>query len=313
MPHRSVFGRSSLILGLLLAVTAQAQPALDYSRFLGARFHAPSGQFLFGQPKYDLLIFPPSDLDQSSTEAAYEIRDADGGLVAQHEVRTFNGTRSDAFRSLQPYSAARWDGALENGQSYTLSFVLNGEAVSSIPFSIAVVEGDDPFNPTTTWKMDGPWQTHAFFRHETARTDYQLFFHAWVGPDEVAVGGFVEVSIRRDGEEVAWASTYVAPDGGWQQVDYHLLTSDSREDEGGIRPNAKNWTMVDATPGVYEIVFSSEERAAFRTMAIEAQAGAFVTHPRSDTSTDRASFLTPRSLWYDDSQTPMSLYWVVSE
>ena len=314
MSPRSLLGRASLIIVLLLlAPTAQAQPALDYSRFLGARFHPPSGQFLFGQPQYDLLIFPPSDLDPSSAGAAYEIRNANGALVAQHEVRTMNGTRSDAFRSLQPYSAARWDGALEDGQSYTLRFVLNGQVISSIPFSIAIVEGDDPFNPQTTWTLDGPWRTHAFFRHETARPDYQLFFHAWIGPDEVSVGGFVEVSVRRDGEEVAWASTYVDPDGGWQKVDYQLLTSDSREDERGIRPNATNWTVEDASPGTYEIVFSSEEQPGFRTMTIEAESGAFVAHPRSDMSTERTSFLTPRTLWYDDSQTPTSLYWVVSE
>ncbi|GAB5535607.1 MAG: hypothetical protein Rubg2KO_18560 [Rubricoccaceae bacterium] len=268
-----------------------------------------SGQFLFSNPKKDLVIFPPSDLNPNSANAAYELRNVNGELVAEHTVRSMNHTRSDAFLSVNTFSAARWEGVLEDGQSYTLRLVVNGEAFSSLPFSVVVSEGDDPFDPKTLWILDGPWRTHAYFEHETARPDYQLFFHAWIGPDEVTASAPVEVSIQRAGEEVAWASTHVAPDGGWQNVNYRLQTSASREERSS---NPVNWTMADVTPGVYEIVFSSEGQA-FRTMTIEAGNGAFVASPRSDMAAERSTFLTPRSLRADDSQTPMSLYWIVSE
>lgn len=311
MIQRSRFGRFGLVVVLLLlAQTTQAQPALDYSRFLGVKFHAPNGMFLFGQPHYDLLIFPPADLDPGNDGAAYEIRDSTGELVAQHEVRTMNRTSSAAFLSVRPYSAAWWDGALVDGQSYTLRFVLNEQVVSSIPFSITVAESGDPFDPRSTWVIDGPWRTHAYFEYETARPEYQLFFHAWIGPDEVSETVPVEVSIQQAGEEVAWASTYVDPDGGgWQKVSYRLQTPSSREDRS---PGPVNWTMADVTPGSYEIVFSSEGQA-FRTMTVEAEDGAFVSHPLSDMATDRATFLTPRSLRADDSQASLNLYWIVSE
>jgi hypothetical protein len=219
-------------------------------------------------------------------------------------------TRSDAFRLLQPYSAARWDGAPEDGQSYTLSFVLNGQIVSTIPFSVTVVEGGDPFDPKTTWMLDGSSRTHAFFRHETARPDYQLYFHAWVGPDEVTVSGLVEVSIRRAGEEVAWAYTHVSPVGGRQNVDYRLVTPANRSDDRS--PIAKNWTRADVRPEPYEIVLLSEGQT-FRTMTVEGGDGVFVANSLSDTATERTSFLTPRSRWYDGSHSRTSRYWVVNE
>ena len=303
------FGFALVLAVCAVGVHAQPAPALDYSRLLNTRFYPTNGQFLFGNPKKDLVIFPPSDLNPSSVEAAYELRGASGELVAEHTVRTMNRTRSDAFLSANTYSAARWTGALEDGQSYTLSLVLNGEALSSLPFSVTVSEGSDPFDPKTIWTIDGPWRTHAYFEHETARPDYQLFLHAWIAPEEVTATGPVEVSIRRAGEEVAWASTVVAPDGGWQNVNYRLQVSASREDQ---RIRQVNWTMADVTPGSYEIVFLSEGQA-FRTMTIEAEGGAFVANPRSDMAAERSTFLTPRSLRADDSQTPMSLYWIVSE
>lgn len=285
---------------------------MDYSRLLNTRFYPGDGQFRFSNPNNDLVIFPPSDLDPRSADSAYEIRHVGGDLVAEHTVRTMDRTRSEAFLRVNTFSAAQWYGVLEDGESYTLSLVRNGEAFASLPFRVAVSDGGDPFDPKTIWTIDGLWRTHAYFEHETVRPDYQLYFNAWVAPDEVTVAAPVEVFIRRDGEDVAWGTTFVGPDGGWQKVRYQLLTPDSRGEDGRRLSRVTNWTVADVTPGTYEIVFMTGGQVV-RSMTIEGAEGAFIPSPRSDMSADRATFLTPRSLLPDDSQTPVSLYWVVNE
>lgn len=305
------------VLALLVAVPAvhaQPAPAVDYARFLDVRFFPQQGQFQFGTPIADFLLFPPAGLDRYDVDGAYVVRDAGGAVVGTQRLGTLDETGSAAFLRVGTRSGPEWPGTLQHGARYTLDFVLAGEVVGALPFTVAVEEGGDPFDPRTTIVLDGPWRTHAYFEHETDRPDYILHFNAWVAPDDLPRGSKTEVSIRRDGAEVAWGSAHVDLQYGWDRAEYRLLTPEGRPDEHGRRGPLTNFTIQDVRPGTYEVVLSDGEGRVLRRFSVEGGQGTFRAHARSDVGyTPRGLFLTPRSIAHNSLDKAVSRYWVVNE
>lgn len=299
-----------------VGVQAQPAPAVDMARFLDTRFFPNQGTFLFGVPKADFLLFPPEGLDAYEVNGAYLVRDAEGTIVGGHRLGTAEETGSAAFRRIRTSGGPEWSGPLQDGQSYTLDLAFNGEIIGSVPFSVSVEEGGDPFDPKTIWTIEGPWRTRAYFEHEMERPDYIMNFNAWVAPDEIeGVSAPTEVSVRRDGEEVAFGYTHVSTSHGWGRGEYRLYKAEGRDRDGRFarhRTNAPFWTVQDVTPGTYEIVLSNES-GPFRTFTIEGSSGGFVPHPHSDINADRSVFLTPRRIGGNNLRTPLSVYWAVNE
>ncbi|MEO0559918.1 MAG: hypothetical protein AAF170_17255 [Bacteroidota bacterium] len=306
----------ALLVASSLGVQAQPAPAMDYARLLDTRFYVNQGTFGFGVPKSDFLLFPPEGLDPyGDINAAYLVRDAEGTVVGGHRWGTLGQTASAAFMTVGTRGAPEWSGPLQDGQSYTLDVGFDGAVIATVPFTVSVTESGDPFDPKTIWMIDGPWRTHAYFEHETERPDYIMNFNAWVGADEVESNTPTEVSIRRDGEEVAFGYTHSNTQYGWGRGEYRLYKAEDRDPQGRFarhKTNAHFWTIQDVTPGTYEVVLSSES-GPFRTMTVEGGPGAFVAHPNSDVNSDRSVFLTPRRMAGSSLNRSMSVYWVVSE
>ncbi len=306
----------ALLAVLVLTVPAQAQPApaVDYARFLDMRFLPQRGQFMFGSPTSDFLLFPPADLDPYEVDGAYIVRDDEGNVLGRQALGTMQQTASAAFLKVGTRSGPTWSGTLQDGGSYALDLVLEGEAVGSILFTVSVSDSGDPFDPKTIFSVDGPWRTHAYFQHEAERPDYIMHFNAWVAADDMATNSPSEVSIRRDGQEVAWGAAFVDLRHGWGRAEYRLFTPESRHDTfGRHKANPASFTIQDVTPGTYEIILSSAD-GAFRTFTVEAGQGTFPAHARSDVNyTPRADFLTPRRMGGSNLNKPLSVYWVVSE
>ena len=306
----------AFLLVLLVApagATAQAQPApaVDYARLLDARFFPQQGRFMFGTPKKDILLFPPPGLDPYDVDGAYVVRDASGAVVVEEPLGSMQATNAPAFMTIGTRGGSDWGGALAGGGAFTYEVVLDGDVIGAVPFTVTSSGSDDPFNPGTTFVVDGPWRTHAYFQHETDRPDYILHFNAWVAPDDMASNTVSEVSIRRNGEEVAWGSTHVDLSYGWGRAEYRLLTPGSRPAPDGRRPNPNNFTIQDVTPGTYEILLSDADGNVFRRFTVEAGSGTFPAHARSDVNHAREGFLTPRRIGGSSLNKQFSVYWVV--
>ncbi|WP_412068003.1 hypothetical protein [Rubrivirga sp. IMCC43871] len=309
----------SAVLLLLLATATAAQPAIDYARLLNTRFFPETGQFLFGQSNWspegdDVLIFPPDDIDGVS--GYYLVNDAEGVFIGGHRLGTVTLTESSVFATMGTFASSRWDGALEDGGTYQLSVVVNDLVVGLVPFTVAVAESGDPFEPGTTHTLEGPWRTHAYFQHKTDRPDYHMHLNAWVGPGELPEDGPIEVSIQRGGDEVAFGHGRANTSYGWGPVEMRLLKAESRDPErrfGRSAVNPFNWTIEDVTPGPYQVVFSGET-GPFRTMTIDGAAGAFVPHARSALDYQpRGLYLTPRRMRGDHFDDAYSVYWIAPE
>jgi hypothetical protein len=281
--------------------------AVDYGDMLDTRFYPQRGEFLFDSPGPEFVLFAPP----GEVSGAFVVRDAGGDVIGRQQIGAVGETGSSAIGVLTINAAPRWEGALEDGGAYTYEIVLNRAVLGSIPFTVAVRDNGDPYDPVTSYVLDGPWRTHAYFDYEADRTDYQLFFNAWVSADDMPDHGVTEVSIRTDGQEVAWGHGYSDPTYGWSRVEYELFTPAARDTEfGRHRVNPVRWTIEDVTPGTYEIVVSSEA-GPFRTFTIEGASGAFVDHPRSDLAYEpRARFLATRRMKGQNLNTAFRMVWI---
>lgn len=308
---RLILAILALLVASSLGVQAQPAPALDFGRLLDARFYVNMGTFSFGTPKKDFLLFPPPIADRYSVSGAYVVRNSDGRVAQQQDIGVVEDTGSEAVKVLRTGGPPPQQ-ALPAGD-YTLSVEFEGHTLGSFPFSVTVEDGGDPFDPKTTWTLDGPWRTHAYFEHESDRTDYIMHFNAWIAPDDMPSNTTTEVSISRDGEEVAFGYRHADLTYGWGRAEYRLFKTEGRhEDFGRHKANTPNWSIQDVTAGTYEIELSSED-GPFRTFTIEAADGAFVPHPNSDVNADRGVFLAPRRFEGQNRNRPHSLYWIVSE
>ncbi|MGB3543153.1 hypothetical protein [Rubrivirga sp.] len=286
-------------------------PAFDLGVFLETSFWVEGSEFRLASPADYFLLFPPTGFADGAVRGRYVLRVAGGREVQSTDLWHAGPTGSPAVVEV----AAR-GGSLTVPESgaYVLEAEVGGLTVASVPFTAEVVESGDPFDPTPATRLDGPWRTHGYFIHDPERTDYVMEFHTWLRRDEPQGEQTTEVSVRRDGQEVAWG--YGTADGSydsWARVDYRLYAPEGRDRFGYQQANAPNWTLDDVTPGTYEVVLSMES-GPFRTMSIEGAEGAFVPHSRSAIDIEpRSQYLTPRRMTGQMLRTPMHLDWVGPE
>lgn len=304
------------------APSASSTTTVDYARLMSTRFFPNQGTFLFNTRSAagsylrgdDIVIFPPSNVSRYDEIGQFVVRRADGRIVGRQTATYDEDTESQVFIELGTSGAPEWSGAVEGGTSYSLDLEVGGAVVGTVPFTADVVESGDPFDPSSTVVLEGPWRTHAFFQHEVDRPEYILSFIAWIGPTEADHATTTEVSVRRNGQEVAWGYGGTQTTFGPGVVGYDLMVTGSRDRRAGFGragANADWWTIQDVTPGTYEVVISTED-GPIRTMTIEGADGAFVPHARSSMEYQpRSLFLSPRLLGNSgQSETAMSAYWI---
>lgn len=311
MPHRSL-AVALLALAVAPLPAAQPAPAFDVGTLLDTSFWPETGVFELGQPADYFLLFPPSDYDEYDVDGRYLVRDATGRVVGEAAMRGAGGTDSPNIVEVDtsdPSFPVKGSGA------YTLEVEFEGQTVAALPFTIEEEGGDDPFDTRSMSRLDGPWRTHAYFQHEADRPEYILEFNAWLRRDEPGANDGTEVSIRRDGREVAYGrGSLNGSSQGWVRVSYDLHDPSGRNGSfQGIKPNTPFWTIQDVTAGPYEVVVSTEG-GPVRSYTIEGADGAFVPHVRSDVSIEpRSQFLTPRRMTGQMLRTPVQLYWIGPE
>lgn len=289
-------------------------PAFDLAPLLDTTFDPDRSEFRFAEPHDYVVLFAPADYDGGEVSGSYVVRSADGQVVI--EKRMWGGSVT-GVPSIVTVQAGGGSGVLDASGAYTFEVVFEGETVAAIPFTAEVSGGDDPFDPRPVTQLDGPWRTHGFFEHELEEADGEMTFSTWIRRDEPEGQGATEVSVRREGREVAFgAGSAGGSYNGWVRVSYRLLTAASRDRDGRFARHANDthpWTIGDVTPGPYEVVLSTES-GPVRTFAIEGAAGAFVAHPRSDVLIQpRSQFLTPRRMSGQMYRTPMQVWWVGPE
>ncbi len=260
-------------------------PAIEYQSFMQLRFYENQGGFLVEDLE---VVFPPS----GSQKATFVVSRAGGGVVASVPLRLETPLASyTAFGMFKPNGVA---GTAEVGQpgDYVLSVQIDGQPITTLPFSLKREASNDPFNPTTTFIREGPWRDLAYFSDRPEVPDSHLEFNWWTSLRELPPGTknpMVTVHIMRGGQEIASTrSPVVITQTDWQffYQEFHFPA------EKQVR-----WmTLADLTKtdGDYTVVAKVNGKP-FKTYAAQVRGGKLQRHPRNSLDMQpHTDFISPR-------------------
>ena len=259
--------------------------AIEYQSFMELRFYENQGGFLVEGLE---VVFPPPGL----RSASFVISKAGGAVVATVPLRleaplasytVFGMFKPDAVSGLAPIG--------EPGD-YVLSVQIDGEPITTLPFSMKREASSDPFNPKTTFVREGPWRDLAYFSDRPEVPDSHLEFSWWTSLRELPPGTknpLVTLHIMQGGQEVASTrSPVVITQTDWQffYQEFHFPA------EKQVR-----WmTLADLTKtdGEY-VVVAKVNGKPFKSYRAEVRGGQLQRHPRNSLDTQpHTDFISPR-------------------
>ncbi|HEY5885987.1 MAG TPA: hypothetical protein VIT88_14970 [Pyrinomonadaceae bacterium] len=266
------------------AVTQQYPPAIEYQSFMQLRFYEERGGFLVEDLE---VVFPPA-----GKKATLVIARANGSVVNSVPLRLeaplANFTMFGMFKpDGNPGSAP-----IGEPGDYVLSVQIDGQPITTLPFTMKREASSDPFNPKTTFTREGPWRDLAYFSTTTDEPDSHLEFNWWTSLRELPAGikrPLVTLHIMHAGKEIAATRSPVVPSqNDWQFLyqEFHFPT------EAKVR-----WmTLADLTKrdGEYTVV-AKVNGTPFKSYKAVVKGGQLQRHPRNDLNTQpRTAFISPR-------------------
>jgi hypothetical protein len=222
MKHSLTEITSAMLLSLLLGAAAAGQtyqPAVEYQSLMNLRFYEADGGFLV---EHLQLVFPPQGLKK----AAFVITKAGGGEVARVPLR-FAPMEFPAFGLLEPDGVP---GVVRVGQSgdFLMSVVLDGRAVTMLPFSLKEQTSSDPFNPGRRFVREGPFKDLAYFSVVPDDPAGEVQFNWWMSLRELPVGtrdARVTIHLLAGGQELAASRGPVVPSlNDWEFFQHRQLS-----------------------------------------------------------------------------------------
>jgi hypothetical protein len=261
------------------------QPAIEYQSFMQLRFYENTGGFLVEDLE---VVFPPA----GKGKATFVVARANGQVVTTVPLRLETPLASfTAFGMLKP------DGVPGNapiGQpgDYVLSVQIDGQPITTLPFSMKREASNDPFNPKTTFVREGPWRDLAYFSVEHEQPGSHLQFNWWTSVRELPAGTpsrpLVTLHILHGGQEIAATRSPVVP----TQTDWQFLYQ-----EFVVPGTPVRWmTLADLTKkdGEYTVVAKVGGKP-FKSYKAEVRGGQLQRHPRNSMNTSpRTDFISPR-------------------
>ena len=262
------------------------RPAIEYQSFMNLRFYENQGGFLVEDLE---VVFPPSP----GQKATFVVARANGQVVASVPLRLEAPLASyTAFGMFKPNGVPGSAPIGEPGD-YVLSVNVDGQPVTTLPFTMKREVGTDPFNPTTTFVREGPWRDLAHFSHRPEEPDSHLEFSWWTSLRELPPGSpqrsLVTVHILHAGQEIgATRSPVVVTQTDWQFLYQEFETA-------GVKP-IRWMTLADLTKrdGEYTVVAKVNGKP-FKSYTAQVKGGQLQRHPRNTLGTEpHTAFISPR-------------------
>lgn len=307
---RAMLAAVLLLASVSFAQTARAQqsyrPAIEYQSLMLMRFYENQGGFLVEDLE---VVFPPA----ASQKATFVVSRADGQVVASVPLRLETPLASyNMFGVFKP-NGVPGNANLGQPGDYVLSVQIDGQPITTLPFTLKREQSSDPFNPTTTFVREGPWRDLAHFSNRTDTPDSRLVFSWWTSLRELPAGvgnrPLVTLHIMHGGQEIAATrSPVVVSQKDWQffYQEFHFPA------EKQVR-----WmTLPDLTKrdGEYTVV-AKVNGQPFKTYRAEVRGGQLQRHARNRLGLEPPTdFISPRLV--DTSSRSSSdyqmrdLYWV---
>ena len=250
------------------------------------RFYENQGGFLVEGLE---VVFPPPGLQK----ATFVISKPNGEVVNTVPLRletplasytAFGMFLPDAVSGLAPIGVAG---------DYVLSVQIDGQPITSLPFSMKREASSDPYNPKNTFVREGPWRDFAHFS-VTEDPDSHLEFSWWTSLRELPPGTknpMVTLHLMYGGREIAATRSPVVP----TQTDWQFLR---HEFHFPAEPKVRWMTLADLTKrdGEYTVV-AKVNGTPFKSYKTEVKGGQLQRHPRNRLDVEpHTAFISPRQV-----------------
>ena len=263
------------------------KPAIEYQYLMELRFYENQGGFLVEGLE---VVFPPPGLKK----ATFVISRSNGDVVTSVPLRLETPLASyTAFGMFLPDAVSGLAPIGEAGD-YELSVRVDGQAITSLPFTMKREASNDPFNPKNTFVREGPWRDLAHFSVATEDTDSHLEFSWWTSLRELPPGTknpMVTLHLMYGGREIAATRSPVVP----TQTDWQFLR---HEFHFPAEPKVRWMTLADLTKrdGEYTVV-AKVNGTPFKSYKAEVKGGQLQRHPRNSMNMEpHTAFISPRQV-----------------
>jgi hypothetical protein len=248
------------------------------------RFYENQGGFLVEGLE---VVFPPPGLQKAS----FVVSKASGEVLNTVPLRLESPLASyTVFGMFLPDGVAGLAPIGEPGD-YVLSVQIDGQPITTLPFTMKREASNDPFNPTTTFVREGPWRDLAYFSNRPEDPDSHLEFSWWTSLRELPPGTknpMVTLHLLYGGQEIAATRSPVVP----TQTDWQFLYQ-----EFVLPATPVRWmTLADLTKrdGEYTVVAKVNGKP-FKSYKAEVRGGQLQRHPRNSLNTEpHTAFISPR-------------------
>jgi hypothetical protein len=155
---------------------------LTYSSLLeSVKLFYETGQFEM-QSMWALFLPVAGDLGPNIEDhLTTDIVKADGTIVQTYDWYVM---KSDApfweVSHHEDMKAAAGQFKLTEPGDYFARFYVNTVKFYELPFSVVTQGGSDPYNPSTTYYLNGPWNDYAYVYAEPSEADSQMFLKLWL-------------------------------------------------------------------------------------------------------------------------------------
>jgi hypothetical protein len=250
------------------------------------RFYENQGGYLVEDLE---VVFPPA-----GGRATFVISRANGGVVTEVPLRLETPLASyTAFGMFKPNAVSGLAPIGEPGD-YVLSVLIDGQPITTMPFSMKREASNDPFNPKNTFVREGPWRDLAHLSVETDRPESHVEFSWWTSLRELPPGTknpMVTLHVLYGGQEIAATRSPIVP----TQTDWQFLR---QEFHFPTEKQVRWMTMADLTKrdGEYTVVAKVNGKP-FKSYRAEVRGGQLQRHPRNAmTMEPHTAFISPRQV-----------------
>ncbi|MFL6209995.1 MAG: hypothetical protein ACJ74W_14150 [Pyrinomonadaceae bacterium] len=204
----------------LTSTAQQYKPAIEYQSLLNLRYYENSGGFLIEDLQ---LVFPPANIGSAKLVVA----DQAGAVVDSVPLR-FEAMEFPAFGRFRPASGNPGNVRVGRAGNFVLSVVVDGQAITSLPFSLQEQTSTDPFNPGKKFVREGPFRDLAYFSVGTDDPAGEVQFNWWLSLRELPAGtraARVTIHLLVNGQEIAASRGPVIPSlTDWEFFEHRQLS-----------------------------------------------------------------------------------------
>ncbi len=217
--------RRTLMLVSLLAMTSAAfaqsyKPAIEYQSLLNIRYYENNGGFLVEDLQ---LVFPPANVGN----AKLVITDQSGGIVDTLPLR-YERMEFPAFGRFRPESGNPGNVRVGRSGNFTMSVIMDGQTITSMPFTLKEETSTDPFRPGHSFVRSGPFPDYAYFSVVPDDPAGEVHFNFWMSLREIAGGAKdakITLHLMANGHEIAASrGPVILSSSDWQFFDHRQLS-----------------------------------------------------------------------------------------